>query len=154
MGHERTGHARSLAVPSAHLLYDKFRDVKADWAFGAGTQAVTFVSRRDEDHYVEQGLSWYASTGRLELTPGHRHERGEVQRRTLDAVAVVVARQLAGGDDPGGERRQAPQQRRIEDRGLDPGERGGDLVDDAKLHRAAYSTARRSTSIGTGGVSS
>lgn len=88
-GHERTGHARSLAVPSAHLLSDKFREVKADWAFGAGAQAVTFVSRRDDEHYVEQGLSWYASTGRLDLTPGHRHDRGEIYR-TFDPEASIL----------------------------------------------------------------
>ncbi|MBL8175073.1 MAG: cytochrome c3 family protein [Bryobacterales bacterium] len=88
-GHERTGHARSLAVPSAHRFAERFAGVKADWAFGAGEQAVTFVARRDDEHYVEQGLSWYAATGRMELTPGHRHGGGEIYR-TFDAEASIL----------------------------------------------------------------
>lgn len=88
-GHQRTGHARSLAVPSAHALYDRFPQVQADWAFGAGTQAVTFVSRRDDEHYLEHGLSWYASTGRMEITPGHRQERGEIYR-TFDPNTPIL----------------------------------------------------------------
>ena len=88
-GHERTGHARSLAVPSAHAFFSRFSGVEADWAFGAGSQAVTFVSRRDDEHYLEQGLSWYAASGRMELTPGHRHERGEIYR-TFDPNASIL----------------------------------------------------------------
>lgn len=42
------------------------------WAFGAGVQAITFVSPFDEDHYVEHHSTWYRSTGRFGLTPGHR----------------------------------------------------------------------------------
>ncbi len=44
----------------------------ADWAFGAGEQAVTFVSRVDRDWYLEHRWSYYAATGALELTPGHQ----------------------------------------------------------------------------------
>lgn len=88
-GHERTGHARSLAVPSAHPFAAGFSAVEADWAFGAGAQAVTFVRQRDDEHYVELGLSWYASSKRMELTPGHRSERGEIYR-TFDPDASIL----------------------------------------------------------------
>ena len=43
----------------------------ADWAFGAGEQAITFVSRIDREWYLEHRWSYYAATGALELTPGH-----------------------------------------------------------------------------------
>ena len=43
-----------------------------DWAFGAGQQAVTFVSRLDEDSYAELRTSFYPGTG-LALTPGHQN---------------------------------------------------------------------------------
>lgn len=43
-----------------------------EWAFGAGQQAVTFVSRFDEERYVEYHLTFYAAPGALAPTPGHR----------------------------------------------------------------------------------
>jgi hypothetical protein len=47
-----------------------------DWAFGAGQQAVTFVSRLDERTYVELRASYYSSAG-LGLTPGHQNHHPE-----------------------------------------------------------------------------
>jgi hypothetical protein len=44
-----------------------------DWAFGAGQQAVTFVSRLDDDNYVELRTSFYPEA-RLALTPGHQNQ--------------------------------------------------------------------------------
>lgn len=46
-----------------------------EWAFGAGHQAVTFVSQMDEDRYVEHHLSYYSAAGSLAPTPGHRNMR-------------------------------------------------------------------------------
>ena len=46
------------------------------WAFGAGAQAVTYVSQADEDTYIEHGLSWYKKTGAVALTPGHVNRDG------------------------------------------------------------------------------
>lgn len=46
-----------------------------EWAFGAGDQAVTFVSQMDEGRYVEHHLSYYPAAGSLALTPGHRSTR-------------------------------------------------------------------------------
>ncbi|MEZ5397491.1 MAG: multiheme c-type cytochrome, partial [Bryobacterales bacterium] len=45
-------------------------DLALDWAFGAGAQGVTFVSRLDEAHYLELGYSDFGASG-LARTPGH-----------------------------------------------------------------------------------
>jgi hypothetical protein len=45
-------------------------DVPIDWAFGAGSQAVTFVSRVDRNNYVELFFSYYRALGGLAATPG------------------------------------------------------------------------------------
>ncbi len=42
------------------------------WAFGAGEQAVTFVSRVDRDWYLEHRWSFYPASAQLGLTPGHQ----------------------------------------------------------------------------------
>ena len=43
-----------------------------EWAFGAGQQAVTFVSRVDTSHYVEFFYSYYRALDRLGPTPGQQ----------------------------------------------------------------------------------
>ena len=82
--HARTGHARALARLDA-----PFQGIQADWAFGAGNQAVTLVSRVDEDFYVEHGLSYYRSSGKFAVTPGHRDTAGE-RYRTFDPNAAIL----------------------------------------------------------------
>jgi len=79
--HARTGHARSLspAPPGS----------PGEWAFGAGLQAITYVSHVDENYYLEHGLSWYAATKSLALTPGHRTPAGE-RYRTFDPGAAIL----------------------------------------------------------------
>lgn len=97
-----TGHARSLRPAAEHPLANSFlpdspllrkpnfrfqfsKDFRVrvsdgkdaleapiQWAFGAGDQAVTFVSQVDEDRYVEHHFSYYAATKSLESTPGHK----------------------------------------------------------------------------------
>ena len=47
------------------------KTIPVQWAFGAGEQAVTFVSQLDEDTYLEHRFSYYARSGELDLTPGH-----------------------------------------------------------------------------------
>jgi hypothetical protein len=76
-----TGHARALARSSAGQ--------PGEWAFGAGTQAITFVSRLDAEHYVELGESWYRATHAFALTPGHDQNAG-VTFRTFDPSAGIV----------------------------------------------------------------
>jgi hypothetical protein len=46
--------------------------VPIEWAFGAGVQAVTFVSRADANHYVEHFFSYYKALDGLAPTPGQR----------------------------------------------------------------------------------
>ncbi len=47
------------------------KTIPIDWAFGAGDQAVTFVSRLDEDTYLEHRYSFYTRASGFDLTPGH-----------------------------------------------------------------------------------
>jgi hypothetical protein len=41
-----------------------------EWAFGAGEQAVTFVSRLDDTSYLEHYFSFYTKTREMGITPG------------------------------------------------------------------------------------
>lgn len=81
-----------LQSESAHsraLSRSTITSIKADWSFGAGTQAITYVSRLDDEFYLEQGLSWYAKTGALAKTPGHRSASGE-RYRIFDPNAAIL----------------------------------------------------------------
>ena len=60
-----THHAHALHLQPDHR-----------WAFGAGAQAITYVSQTSADTYLEHGLSWYKKSGSLALTPGHRTPTG------------------------------------------------------------------------------
>jgi hypothetical protein len=60
--------------------------VPLQWAFGAGDQAVTFVSQLDEDTYVEHRLSFYSRANGLDVTPGHA---ASAKPTYPDAVGVV-----------------------------------------------------------------
>jgi Cytochrome c554 and c-prime len=73
-----SAHARALArtTPGQH----------GDWAFGAGLQAITFVTKVDRDSYREDGLSWYRSLNGYGITLGQRNEQGVVFR-TFDPAA-------------------------------------------------------------------
>lgn len=72
-----SAHARSLSRAAAHHLAPAFgefitaRQPVPEWAFGAGSQAVTFVSRVDDASYLEHHLSYYSALKRLAPTPGH-----------------------------------------------------------------------------------
>jgi hypothetical protein len=46
-------------------------EIPLEWAFGAGEQAVTFVSWWNEDWYLEHYFSYYRDTRSLRPTPGH-----------------------------------------------------------------------------------
>jgi hypothetical protein len=73
-----TPHARALA-PSSPAQ-------RGDWAFGAGLQAITFVTRIDRESYREDGLTWYRRLDGYAITPGQRDEKGVVFR-TFDPAA-------------------------------------------------------------------
>src|SRR5215475_12701981 len=47
----RSAHARAIARAKPPQ--------PGDWAFGAGNQAITFVTRLDAEHYLEEGRTWY-----------------------------------------------------------------------------------------------
>ena len=64
-------------------------DQPGEWAFGAGSQAITFVSRADHDHYLEHGESWYRSGNGFALTPGHKTKAGE-RYRIFDPSAAIL----------------------------------------------------------------
>jgi hypothetical protein len=75
----KSAHAASLARPSEHRLAPRFAPMlsfPADWAFGAGQQAVTFVSRRAGGDYIEHHSSFYPSPPRMAPTPGHAGKPG------------------------------------------------------------------------------
>jgi Cytochrome c554 and c-prime len=77
----RSAHAHTLA-PSAP-------GQPGDWAFGAGQQAITFVSRVDRDHYRELGQTWYRALNGYGLTPGHRNLEG-ISFRVFDPDARIL----------------------------------------------------------------
>jgi tetratricopeptide (TPR) repeat protein len=79
--HSKSGHAHALALaPSGS---------PGHWAFGAGAKAITYVSQADQDSYLEHGLSYYAATKSMALTPGHTSAAG-MRYRTFDPVASVL----------------------------------------------------------------
>jgi hypothetical protein len=55
-------------------------DLKTEWAFGAGTQVISFVSQVDGGSYREDGMSYYPSKKAKALTPGHMKPDGTVYR--------------------------------------------------------------------------
>ena len=50
---------------------DNVLEIPIEWAFGAGQQAVTFVTRLNEDWYLEHYYSYYTALRALGPTPGH-----------------------------------------------------------------------------------
>ena len=56
---------------------DRTRRTVVDWAFGAGDQAVTFVSRLDDQWYVEHHWSYYSTIDRYGPTPGHQNNEAD-----------------------------------------------------------------------------
>jgi len=67
-------------------------DLPIEWAFGAGNQAVTFVSRLDADWYLEHYFTYYSAIRGLAATPGHQGYRSN----TLDLARGVRYK----SDDP------------------------------------------------------
>src|SRR5215468_6499728 len=55
----------------AHALAPAPPGSPGEWAFGAGSKAITYVSQVDSDYYVEHGMSFYASLKSMALAPGH-----------------------------------------------------------------------------------
>jgi hypothetical protein len=110
-----TGHAHALSRATASLLPDKslrrspayefqftreaharvsdakdMMDIPIEWAFGAGDQAVTFVSRIDRDWYLEHYFTFYRATGTLAATPGQH----SIVPKSLPEAAGLVYKAL------------------------------------------------------------
>jgi len=81
----------SLQLGSAHAraLARSKPPQPGEWAFGAGSQAITFVEHRDRETYLELGKSWYRRLNAFAPTPGH--PRGEnTAYRTFDPAAGIM----------------------------------------------------------------
>lgn len=77
----KSGHARSLQ-PSKPAQ-------PGQWAFGAGNQAVTFVSRLNDSDYLELGETWYRAANGYDITPGHKDKQG-LRYRVFDPSAGIL----------------------------------------------------------------
>jgi Cytochrome c554 and c-prime len=76
-----TAHARALAPskpPQPGL-----------WAFGAGVQAITFVSRLNTETYLERDETWYRKLNGIGRTPGHT-TNGGTELRIFDPEAGIL----------------------------------------------------------------
>jgi tetratricopeptide (TPR) repeat protein/Zn finger protein HypA/HybF involved in hydrogenase expression len=82
----KTAHARALrkAQPT-----DRGPGSRAQWAFGAGLKATTWVSQTSDENIAEHGLSYYTATKTLGITPGHSTS-DDVVYRTFDPVATAL----------------------------------------------------------------
>jgi hypothetical protein len=65
----KSGHFRALSKAKP--------EDRADWAFGSGLQAITYVARSGPEQYTELGLSWFRKPAKLDLTPGHATAKGQ-----------------------------------------------------------------------------
>ncbi len=61
-------------------------EIPIDWAFGAGQQAVTFVSRINRDWYLEHHFSYYSAIGKMGVTPGQQR----IEAKNLPEAAGAV----------------------------------------------------------------
>lgn len=80
--------ASQSATSHAHALARSTSTQRGDWAFGAGMQAITFVTRMDGESYREDGMSWYRALNGYAVTPGQRDANGVVFR-TFDPAARI-----------------------------------------------------------------
>jgi tetratricopeptide (TPR) repeat protein len=62
---------------------------KAQWAFGAGDKAITFVDQTGEETIAERGLSYYRATKSMGITPGHA-DAGDIVYQTFDSQATAL----------------------------------------------------------------
>jgi hypothetical protein len=62
----------------------------AQWAFGAGLKATTWVSQIGEETIAEHSLIYYTATKSLAMTPGHA-TAADLAYRTFDPVATALS---------------------------------------------------------------
>lgn len=68
-------------------------EVPAEWAFGAGKHAVTFLGKVSTEYYLEISLSYFAGGGVMDLTPRH----DVLPSRTLHEAMGQAIRTRTGG---------------------------------------------------------
>src|SRR5258708_2393753 len=73
----------------AHAIARSTPPQPGEWAFGAGEQAITFVTRVDADHYLEEGRSWYRRLSGSALTPGAASAAGPLYRVFAPAAGIL-----------------------------------------------------------------
>ena len=86
--HQEKFEAQSRSA-HAHALKASLPGQPGDWAFGAGTQAITFVSRVNRESYREHGETWYKSLNGYGTTPGHAGRAG-MQFRIFEPSARIL----------------------------------------------------------------
>lgn len=99
--------AELVRPPGFHYVYQR-RDGKlearasfgamerrtvVDWAFGAGDQAVTFVSQIDDQWYVEHYWTYYSSIDRYGPTPGHQTTEADDLGQSLGVMYRTLSPQ-------------------------------------------------------------
>uniref|UniRef100_Q026X7 Tetratricopeptide TPR_4 n=1 Tax=Solibacter usitatus (strain Ellin6076) TaxID=234267 RepID=Q026X7_SOLUE len=82
----KSEHARALRKS---LPTDPGPGAKAQWAFGAGAKAITWVSQTGGNSIAEHGLTYYAATKSLAVTPGHK-TTADLVYRTFDPAASAL----------------------------------------------------------------
>ncbi len=86
-------HAPEFEAQSAsshtHALAHSTVKQPGEWAFGAGDQAITFVSRLDSGHYREEGKSWYRKLSGWAPTPGAATSDG-TSYRIFDPSGAIL----------------------------------------------------------------
>ena len=68
-------------------------ELPVEWAFGAGEQAVTFVSRVSPEYHLEHSFSYYADSSSFDITPRH----DTLPSRTLNEAMGQAIRTQSGG---------------------------------------------------------
>jgi hypothetical protein len=84
-----TEYATQSGSAHAHSLAPSKLPQPGEWAFGAGEQAITFVTREDADHYLEHGQSWYRRLNGYAQTPGIASAAG-TRYRLFDPAAGIL----------------------------------------------------------------
>jgi hypothetical protein len=77
------------ASSHAHALARSTTRQPGEWAFGAGDQAITFVSRLDAEHYREEGKTWYRKLNGFGPTPGTTTAAG-TSYRIFDPSGAIL----------------------------------------------------------------
>ena len=81
--------AAQSASAHAHALAPSKPPQPGLWAFGAGAQAITFVSRLNSETYLERDETWYRRLNGIGRTPGHK-TAGGTRLRIFDPEAGIL----------------------------------------------------------------